>query len=291
MRVSFFESAFAPAALPRSVGWEALATRLQTHLAPPELPPWCPACRTRLRHWSPCPRCGGAVAPCKQALPAWSPIAYRADVRRAAAAFEVSALVLDYDGTVSLDAARERWAHAQCVGYTTWSHADPAAARVRLVVPLAEPVPAARWAAVWRWACALDTDHDTTCGDLARLHFLPFLRFGQEPAAWRHDGPYLRLPAEALTAEPSHATRREPSRRKASKRITDPDERRALMVAAGGVAAGEGNAERVRKITCPRCGRPSAWGYVQPSGWAGVGCEHRSSCGWTGWPDQLGVGA
>lgn len=292
LAVSWCPSAFGRGARAARVRWDALAARLTTHRPVPRpLSPWCPACRVRMTRWTPCPRCGGAMEPCKLELPAWSPIAWPGGVRSIGQATAVSALVLDYDGKLPLDVVEGRWKDVGHVGYTTWSHADAAQARARVVVPLSAPVPAASWSTVWAWACARDDQHDTKCGDLARLHFLPFEREGRAHHTWRHVGPPLDVAQVLRDASPGPSATRAPvgasSRRRDDRLKSDPDVRRTAMVAAGGVVAGEGAGERVRHIPCPACGRPSVWGYVQPRVWSGVGCEHKASCGWTGWVDEL----
>ena len=60
-----------------------------------------------------------------------------------------------------------------------------------------------------------------------------------------------------------------------------------LGLTLGGRLVGEGDAQRVVGVPCPRCERPSVWWWVSPASWAGAGCSHRKSCGWTGWVDQL----
>lgn len=291
---TWFPTAYGSAGRAGNPTWEAVVARLQEHRDAPELPPACPACRRRWRRWTPCPRCGGELKPDKRSLPAWSAIVFRGGRRAEAAALAVSALVLDYDGTVPLDDLRRRWAERELVAYTTWSHVDDAAARVRVVLPFRAPVSPMLWPRVWAWAMEVDRDHDTKCGDLARLHFLPFARPGATHHAWHQTGlvldptkmdlPEVQRPTRrselGATGRPNQAATRPELK-------TDPDARRAWMLAAGGKSRGEGDRERVVDVPCPGCERPAVWAWVRPSVWAGAGCEHRDSCGWTGWLDQL----
>ena len=92
----------------------------------------------------------------KRALPAWSPAIFATGAsRRADAVLEVGCLVLDVDAG-DPDAAFDAWPGLIALMHTTWSH-HPGAPRYRLVLPLARPVPAARWGQAWAWAAAKST--------------------------------------------------------------------------------------------------------------------------------------
>lgn len=287
----------------RDVTWERLAARLVRHPQPPDLP-WACSVKCSRKRWmqpGPCPnkgkdgrRCGAELVPDKRGLPAWSPWCYMGERRAKEGATAACAVVLDYDGGVTADDVARTWDAWEHVGHTTWSHSDPASARLRLVLPLAEPVSAATWPRLWLWLCAQDARLDTQCSDAGRLFYLPFRSATGEPMAWHHASrPLLEVDVLELPALPScrKDAPRHPAPTGDRRRYRTPAERRALGEQLGGRLRGEGDDERVVGVTCPRCHEDEVWWFVAPRSWAGCGCNHRESCQWTGWLDQLGGGA
>lgn len=58
-------------------------------------------------------------------------------------ALAVELLILDYDGTITLDEAQSRFSKYEYVGYTSYGHlSKPGVHKFRLVFPLTEPIPA-----------------------------------------------------------------------------------------------------------------------------------------------------
>ncbi len=111
--------------------------------------------------------------------PLFSPCAYPPGARRAAAnVLRLSMLVLDYDGALPdfgfLDAQRLTY-----LAYTTYSHllrdeAHPVPSpRMRVVLPLAEDVPAVLWRDVYARALPLFPGADASCKDASRMYFYP----------------------------------------------------------------------------------------------------------------------
>lgn len=91
----------------------------------------------------------GAV---KKDLRLWSPAHYPPDSRRGSEnVLHLSSLVLDYDSGVAIGEAGELWAEYFHVIHTTWSHTREIP-KFRLILPLAEPVLAQDWPAVYAWA-------------------------------------------------------------------------------------------------------------------------------------------
>lgn len=289
----------------RRVSWGALAARMVRPPLAPDLPLVCSAacCEVRWRLPGRCPRCDAELVPDKRSLPAWSPWMFRDDRRGLASAVTSSCLVVDYDEGVDVDAARARWADWPHVGHTSWSH-RPAAPKVRVIVPLAEPIPARVWGRVWTWSTAHDDRQDLQIGDPGRCYFLPFQRVGF--TAWLHDEPssllavdWSRLPPhpdEALVEGPrpdaAPARNLRPNRGPVYGTLryalrTDPDARRTWGLELGGALHGEGAQARIKGVRCPKCGRPGVWWLLAPRSWPGAACEHKSSCGWTGWLDNL----
>jgi hypothetical protein len=129
------------------------------------------------------------VADKKQAR-CWSPTRYADDVtsRGNAGVEAVSALVFDLD-RVPPDPKR---LEGVCwIGHTTWSH-QPDSPRWRVVIPLAQPVPATSWSNVWQRArAALSPEADPACKDPSRAYWLPSRPAGVAPETGYHPGPLL----------------------------------------------------------------------------------------------------
>ena len=278
-------------------GWDAIACRLT---APPPLSrrAWvCVAgCPRRAWHPGTCPTCDAPTVLDKRTCPAWSPWQLRPGWRRCeAAAIEGSALVVDYDGGISLDDARASWSDWAHAAHTSWSHADDADAHVRIVRPLARRVPREGYGRLFAWSVARDPRQDRTVGDPARLWFLPMVREGARPRGWQHDGPRLAMDwrdlpptSDELARELARAGRaaRDELGRFADSDLyrSNPSARAELAISLGGAVSGN----IARGIACPKCGRPSVWWRIEPGELApGAYCDHKRSCGWGGWLDTF----
>lgn len=216
----------------------------------------------------------------KQQVPGWSPIAVHEGMTRSLAAVEtVYALVLDYDGTATLEQAREAWAPWCHVGHTTWQGAP----RCRVVVPLAQPCPAALWVGVYGWAQARDPRIDQKTKDASRFWYQPATNGPADPfASWVHEGPaleldYARLMKPKPKLPPLERTSGAGARRCAVRRLDHPDARMRAAEYLHVAVNANGNAKGAR---CPACGRFSVWWHVEESGPAI--CNHRKTCGWMG---------
>lgn len=293
--VSWFRSAWEPRIVAaHEVSWERLAERLTTHPPPPPLPWACSArcSRKRWRRPGGCPGCGAALLPDKFSLPAWSPWTFSGPTRTTTAAQHTAAMVLDYDGGATAETIRATWAAWRHVAHTSWSHTADVP-RWRVVLPLLEPVPSAAWSRAWAWAVARDGTHDATCKDPGRLYFLPFDSGDRPCDAWAHDGPVLGIDSNKPPAPDDdrptrrHVARGHLDRSRAHRLRTDVGQRRTLGEQLGGRVCGSGESERVQGVTCPACSRKSVWWAVHPRSWAGAACSHKTSCGWSGWLDQL----
>jgi putative DNA primase/helicase len=87
----------------------------------------------------------------KTNLRLWSPARYREAKRGSENVAALSCLVLDYDAGVSIEDAAATWEEFFHCLHTTWSHREDRP-RFRVILPLARPVAAADWTAVWAWA-------------------------------------------------------------------------------------------------------------------------------------------
>ncbi len=165
--ISLFDSAWDSRPRPMTVGLDAFARALTTF-------------RPRI----------GLVD--KRGLPAWSPASFGGEVRRSSEVRSISSVVLDLDGAVP-EVVRGAWSDVLHVAHTTWSHSE-LDARFRMVVPLARPVPAERWADAWSWAATRTPLADAACKDPGRLYFLPAIREVDQPRfVWVNEAPLLDL--------------------------------------------------------------------------------------------------
>ena len=273
--VAFFASVFEQIPTARTVPWDHLVARLSRF----------PAVRPGLT---------------KRDQPCWAPVRFRdADSSRAVDVESVGALVLDLDGGLSIDAALERTSGLDCVVHTSWSH-TPESPRFRLILPLARPVPGARWAEAWNAGVdAMDLPADPACKNANRRFLLPVQPPGA-PIGFAVHRPGVALDLLALAPMPRRVRGRSrrtltlpPRRREAVMQALlrrEPESRRRLGEHLGGHRCGDGEAERVEGLPCPACARPSAWFWVAPRRATRARCQHRNSCGWDGPLTEL-VGA
>lgn len=189
----------------------------------------------------------------KRAAPGWAPLAWAEGAPHRRAAVNVgalSALVFDLDalpgGLDALDrAAAELRGNAPraplaCAWHTSWRSTEDEP-RARLVLPLAEPCPVARWPAVWaaaaRWLRAeVQLDPDPACKDAGRWYLLPGLPEDAARERWQgigaasHPGAALDwrwLVADWPEPPPPPSTARPPERTRPDADWRDLDARRA----------------------------------------------------------------
>ena len=128
---------------------------------------------------------------------------YEAVLRYAKAVERISMGVCDYDHGVTPREAAWHWRSYEHVLCTTHSHrgGNP---RFRVVLPLAEPVPAEYWNSAWLHFRDLgkigSETIDLACRDASRLYYLPGHPPGVKPGFRYNPGKLLRLP---LTEHPS----------------------------------------------------------------------------------------
>lgn len=220
-----------------------------------------------------------AEPPCqrKEDVPAWSPARYVDGATRGLDGVEaLTCLVLDYDGGASIAEARETWKGWEHVGHTSWSHRHDAP-RFRVVLPLAKPVDAAGWPAVYAWAIQRAPTVDPSCKDVSRLWLLPVKREGSPFDSWHNVGD--RLDVRDVTARQDTPV---PASTPAPDRLAIAERLGASVVRSG--------RPRAEAIPCPGCKRESAWFYLAPGPMDGAACRHEKSCGWRGPLDALATG-
>ncbi len=253
--------------------------------------------------------CSDAAKHAKGKLPSWSPTTYRDGATRGSAGVtQISCLVLDYDDGTSPAAATAPWTDWPHVVASTWSH-RPGSPRFRVVVPLAEPIPVHAWSRSWRWAQGRASGAvDEACKDPSRIYLLPavcnheqeYLRLVHEPGGRLLRIDWEDLPADRTTSppppsgllsdqglhRPQRRVRSRPnhSRRIAQQRLNHDQSTRLRAAERLGGRVINGRAE---ELNCPSCSRPSVWFYLEPGHKKTASCNHKNSCGWYGYLDQL----
>lgn len=131
--------------------------------------------------------------------PLWSPVEMAEGKRKSVAADVawVHCLVMDYDGGTTIEQAMSRWEPWEYVLHTSWSH-SPEHHKVRVVLPLLEPVDAAIWREVYTETLSWDAERsglseedaataglraDPACKDPSRMYYVPALGVSGDAAA------------------------------------------------------------------------------------------------------------
>jgi hypothetical protein len=262
----------------------------------------------------------------KKALSAWSPTLYKEGARRGSSGVvSISALVLDYDDGTSIDEALDCWGWRPGILHTSWSH-ELSCPRFRVIMPLAEPVAAEDWPAVFAWAvrwssrltnpediggpedwhkAELQPTIDPVCKDPGRLYYVPAIRSEDWPryaTSWAPTTELLGTHApwtkhlQALRAERAKkAARPKPPKRVSCRpgQATRKARERLRTVPSARLALGQelgGKVQTttVKGITCPQCSRASVWFLIDPDKKTSASCNHGNSCGWWGSLYDLG---
>lgn len=148
----------------------------------------------------------------KRDLRLWSPALYMPDTKRGSEnVIHLSCLVLDYDEGSSIATASATWQDYFHLLHTTFSHKSERP-KFRLILPLAEPVPAAEWHKVYEWAQQrTNFKVDPTGKSIGSTFALPQVPDKTSPrVAWTRPGPLLDPVLEGLienSADPPPALR------------------------------------------------------------------------------------
>lgn len=140
----------------------------------------------------------------KDIHPGWSAAVFDEDKRAKAGVQRVTAAVLDYDGTASIDRALETWAGHFGLLHTTRKHRDDAP-RFRVILPLRRPVSGFEWEILWqRLQDHCDGASDIAAKDASRFWYTPGILEGGEFLTRELDGValdpdiWLRKPAKRV---------------------------------------------------------------------------------------------
>ncbi len=237
--------------------------------------------------------------------PALSFARYASGAQRGkAGVLALTALVFDYDHLAAEEARGVVGALRQhglsYLLYSSFSHGvgGPDDCCFRVVLPVSRPIPPDEvlhtWAAVDQ---ALGGHADPRARDLARLWYLPAcpperqglavldLQVGHPvdvDMALDHRAP--PTPSPPSRARPTLRVRPGRALQVARRRLnTDPAVRQEAAVRL----QAQLTETRATHITCPSCGRPSAWFWLDPSVRRTASCNHRKTCGWWGFLDTL----
>lgn len=167
MQIALYETTDTPAAIPVDLAWDELCDLLG-HVHPTDCPNGC-------QNPKQCPRKASWGAP--SGLHAWSPAHFTKPYRldRNVEAVTLAVLDLDHVSDTTLAEVAHKLEGFEYLCHTTHSH-RPGSAALRLVMPLAAPVPAAQWPVVWASLVReLDLPVDPTCKNVSRFYYLPSL--------------------------------------------------------------------------------------------------------------------
>lgn len=248
----------------------------------------------------------------KRDLPAWSPAIFREGATRCkSAVLALGALVLDYDDGTPISEAQDCWKGWFHVIHTSYSHTE-AHHKFRLILPFEHPTPPTHWARIWHWAeQRTGRTIDPSCKDPSRIYFVPAIAHPEAPhhsQVWDEpsgllnlgDGSELPLTPEERQAQAlqertiaiQHTVGRAGVNRDLyeirSRLKVDPDLRERAALKLGARLMGAGPNRRAEDILCPKCGQHSVWFLIEPQRSHGAQCQHKNSCGWFGWLDELG---
>ena len=240
----------------------------------------------------------------KQRLPLWSPTTFHSGKTRSkASAQAIHWLVYDVDTSPRPFSVWRLFSEWSVLAHTSWSH-TPHSHKYRIILPLAEPIPAHDWprasqAALELWTKVVGSDAgspDTKAlVDSARIYF----RFGHNsselprtapmnPSNYHqtgyHSGTLFRLDyahiPKAKPIKPVHNRYRD-----GSISLNQGMELLAVREQIASHLSAHISGNEARKITCPGCQRPSVHfsldlSYPSSSKWPS--CNHQNSCGWWG---------
>lgn len=218
----------------------------------------------------------------KNRLKSWVPGTFNGQ-RSKANAIEVCCYVLDIEDGTTFENACKLYEGTVRLIHTTWNH-TPENPRVRVVFPLAEPIPAAHWKDSWEYTGrqikALGITPDEKCKDPSRIYFLPAVRSAESmrQARFFTRGDLLRMPIIPRRPPKVHYVIR-----KGGRDWRDPRVRLEIATRLG-AAVDDGRAHHIR---CPSCGRNDVYFFIEPERAYNAKCNHERSCGWSGPLNEL----
>lgn len=165
------------------------------------------------RHWGVLSDwlCSPAEGTDKKGLTMWSPCSFDGGSKKMVSAVEVSCLVFDMDEGMPFD-FHERFQQWTYTIHTSWSHSYTTP-KWRLVMPLAEPVPASDWVHAFEAGCQLFGEVtgypdliDGSCKNANRFYYGPAINPSARPdlegfQSHSHSGELLQLDYTHIKAQ------------------------------------------------------------------------------------------
>jgi len=246
----------------------------------------------------------------KQHIPMWSPTTFNG-TRSKANAVAINCLVYDMDdGLTAFDTWRlfGDWA---VIAHTSFSH-KPHWHKYRVILPLANPIPATDWdraatAAneLWIDVVGRGMPDQSAINDAARGYYRYTIpeatRTAKHPMHTAHyhqtavhlGVPYLDLdyshvpvPKRFVRPKPMQTTLRGTETKTVRMAMLDPGVRLAVANQIGATV----NGNNVRNITCPNCAHNEVYYTIDPETIGGVvwpRCNRQNKCGWFGTLEDL----
>lgn len=248
--------------------------------------------------------------PSKDKVPVWAPVTYRG-TRCTANVENIYFMVFDIDdGLVYWDIEPQIVYRNIYYWHQTYNHTDEHW-KFRLIFPLEKPVKKEDWLDYWeagqRWFSEV-TGHEGTdkvCKDAGRCYYVKASKTDKEPwgvSAW--DKPiYLNLDdiVQDIREEKKFQakvkddlrrrqqellldlTKADQERLEKYKRLNSREARTRKALELGAVIKDD----IARKIKCPKCNRHTVWFGLDPEKKQSAECNHKNSCGWFGFVNNL----
>lgn len=130
----------------------------------------------------------------------WSPATFDPPQRLLENVREVSLLVLDYDHHADFKRDLQPWRSYAFAAHTTFNHSE-SEQRFRLIIPLRDPIQAAQFPRLWKWASQVSgAKIDSAASDASRMFYVPVRRSETAPYLFEiFDGEFLDWRALDLT--------------------------------------------------------------------------------------------
>ena len=244
-----------------------------------------------------------AIGRQKSEVPLWSPTTFIGNKRSGANAISLDCLVYDIDdGLTQFDTWR-MFAKYTLLAHTSYSH-KPQHHKYRIILPLAEPVPAQDWdrastAAneLWRAIVGRGAPDQSALHDRGRAYYrythphTPYdpdhpLHPNQYHYTARHDGQLLRLDYSHIKVKTANVRRTVTTLRGTNKKTMDMAYRDPAVreVVANTIGATIQNGV-ARDILCPGCGQNTVYFAIDctpANATTYPQCNRVNKCGWYG---------
>lgn len=225
----------------------------------------------------------------KDQLELWAPCTFIAR-RRKSDVLGVHCMVYDVDDGLEF-AAHEQFKKYDYIAHTSYSHTKELH-KYRIILPLKKSIPPEDWKHAWRYGSEMfrlytKASTDPACKDSSRAYYVGGTtadKIDEYKAVLNNTGVRFNLdysipPPTKKRSKGKFKTFNQEEFTNYNNAVPEADERRQIASYVGADIIDN----TARKITCPSCGRKSAWFYIDVSGPLLKGrCNHLNSCGWAG---------